>query len=163
MTLPTEPVPGAAPAPEPKPQPDGVTQARQEFARQAPVGPMGSADRTAAMFGMPKATPDSAPAAGPQPILSTEPFRDPSVDPDAPTQPYSAAELGQMAAQTQPAEAVRNMAGANMITGMGEDLTNPTNPMGMAYVPTPEQNMQAAAETPTPEQPAPKKPWWKIW
>lgn len=160
MTVPTEPIPGASPTP-PTEQPSGATQARQEFFKQSPIGPAGNADRTAAVFGMPTAKPEvSQQPIGPQPILTTEPHQDSSVDPDAPTQPYTAAELGQIATNN-PTNKMRDIAAASMISGIdGDSLSTSAVP----YVP-PQPEQIPAQPQPAPTEPtlAPKKPWWKIW
>jgi len=165
MSLPTEPIPGSNPTPpvEQPAQPSPANQARQEFFAQAPVGPAGRADRIASILGTPKPE-TTPPVVGPQPILSTEPFKDPSVDPDAPTKPYSTAELRGIAAD-DPTNQLKDMATTSMLTGLsGDNLITPAAPYLHQEPQQPEQAPQAAPSEPTTEPvPAPKKPWWKIW
>ncbi len=157
MAMPNEPIPGASPAPQSEPsQPGGVVQARQEFFKQSPIGQPGNADRVAAIMGNLPPQPEAI--AGPAPILNTEPHIDSSVDPDAPTQPYSAAELGQI--NTPPADPmIRNIAAAAIPTGLTEDLTQVS---ALPYAQEP-QSQPAEPQPQTQPTPAPKKPRWKFW
>jgi hypothetical protein len=155
------------PKPTPKPEGQQPQTPSNGVAREFAASPFATrADKVASGFS-PILRPTELPTAPVPPQAQPT-----AVDHDAPTQPYSAAELGQIQHDEDLVQRTRDLAIANMPTGL-DGFASDMFPVPPVMPKTPQQTApqlpvnpqaQPAAEASVPPAPAPeKKSWWKFW